>query len=73
MIDLFKREETSFTRAKLDILDSARTLDYLKADLGLLPHPYEPYNTIDPVEGGYYEAEGKIYVYKDGELKEYGD
>lgn len=52
------------------ILDSARTLDILKADLGILPAPRTPYNTIEPVEGGYYEAGKTLYVYKKGALKE---
>lgn len=53
------------------ILDSARTLTILKQDLKMLPKPREDWNTIDPVEGGHYIADGVEYVYRNGELIEY--
>lgn len=52
------------------ILDSAYTLDILKEDLKILPKPKEDWNTLDPVEDGYYEAAGVLYQYKNGELVE---
>ena len=56
---------------KHKILDSARTLEILKQDLKMLPKPREDWNTIDPVEGGHYIADGVEYVYTLGELVEY--
>lgn len=56
---------------KHKILDSARNLTILKQDLKMLPKPRENWNTIDPVEEGHYMADGKEYVYRNGELVEY--
>ena len=56
---------------KHKILDSALNLTILKQDLGMLPKPREDWNTIDPVEGGHYIANGVEYVYTLGELVEY--
>ena len=52
------------------ILDSAYSLEVLKQDLKMLPKSKEDWNTLDPVEDGYYEAAGIIYQYKNGELVE---
>ena len=35
----------------MDYVDSARTLEILKQDSGLLPKPNENWNTFTPVEG----------------------
>jgi hypothetical protein len=56
---------------KHKILDSARNLTILKQDLGMLPKPRPDWNTIVPVEGGHYIANGVEYVYTLGELVEY--
>ena len=55
---------------KYVILDSAYTLDILKQDLKMLPKPKEDWNTLDPVEGGYYMVAGILYQFKGGELVE---
>ena len=56
---------------KHKILDSALNLTILKQDLGMLPKPRPDWNTIVPVEGGHYIADGVEYVYTLGELVEY--
>lgn len=53
------------------ILDHALNLTILKQDLGMLPKPRPDWNTIVPVEGGHYIADGVEYVYTLGELVEY--
>lgn len=57
------------------ILDSAATLESLELDLGLRPIPKDVsnWNTIEPVEGGYYEADDKLYIFTDGKLIECED
>lgn len=53
------------------ILDYARDLNILKADLGLITPPKEEWYVIKPIEGGHYIAGRKEYVYTNGELVEY--
>lgn len=55
---------------KHKILDSARTLEILKQDLGLLPPPSTEWVIIEPVECGHYIANNIEYVFKDGQLIE---
>jgi hypothetical protein len=52
------------------ILDSAYSLEILKQDLKMFPKPKEDWNTLDPIEDGYYEAAGVLYQYKNGDLVE---
>ena len=56
------------------IVDSARTLEILKQDSGLLPKPKEDWNTFEPQENdvAYVSEEEKYYVFKNGnwEVKE---
>lgn len=53
---------------QVTILDYARTLEILKMDLGLLPKPRDNWNTIEPIEGGFYEAANILYTYTNGTL-----
>ena len=46
-------------------IDSARTLEILKQDSGLLPKPRENWNTFEPHEGdlAYVAEDDSVYVF----------
>jgi hypothetical protein len=46
-------------------VDSARTLEILKQDSGLLPKPKENWNTFEPKDGDLALANNKEYIFKD--------
>ena len=54
-------------------IDSARTLEILKQDSGLLPKPREDWNTFEPKEGmiAYVSDEQKEYIFKKGKWVEF--